>query len=130
MFFKTFRNIHRKTSVLESLFNKVAGIKAATAQVLSCKYCEIFKNSFLLWSISGGCFCFFRIYHTFSMRLNYTIMSVQLKEIEISELRGWHKRNFSTLYLTNFQKLRNQHFQFFPHTFALLTVLGLGTRPA
>ena len=29
-----------KTTVLESLFNKVAGLK------LSCKYCKIFKNSF------------------------------------------------------------------------------------
>ena len=30
----------RKTPVLESLFNKVAGLH------LSCEYCEIFKNSF------------------------------------------------------------------------------------
>ena len=45
MFFETdvlkkFRNIQRKTPVLESVFNKVAGLQ------LSCEYCEIFKNSF------------------------------------------------------------------------------------
>ena len=34
-----FRNVQRKTSLLESLFNKVEG------QQLSCKYCESFKNS-------------------------------------------------------------------------------------
>ena len=35
---KNFANIQRKTPVLESLFNKVAGLQ------LSCEYCEIFKN--------------------------------------------------------------------------------------
>ena len=35
-----FRNIQRKTSVLEPVFNKVTGLE------LSCEYCEIFKNSF------------------------------------------------------------------------------------
>ena len=38
--FQKFCNMQRKKSVLESLFNKVAGLQ------LSCKYCEIFKNSF------------------------------------------------------------------------------------
>ena len=33
-------NIQRKTRVMESVFNKVAGVQ------LSCKYCRIFKNSF------------------------------------------------------------------------------------
>ena len=44
-------NIHRKTLVSESLFNKVAGFqgynfikKKIPTQVYSCKYCEIFKN--------------------------------------------------------------------------------------
>ena len=39
--------------MLESLFRKVAGLEArksvkkeTTAKVFSCKYCEIFKNSF------------------------------------------------------------------------------------
>ena len=35
-----FRNIQRKTPVLESVFNKVAGMQ------LSCEYLEIFRNSF------------------------------------------------------------------------------------
>ena len=35
-----FRNIQRKTSVLESLFNKVV------AQMFSCEYCGIFKNTY------------------------------------------------------------------------------------
>ena len=34
-------NIHRKTSVLESLFSKVAGKK-----VFSCEICKIFRNTF------------------------------------------------------------------------------------
>ena len=41
--FSEFHNIHRKTLMLESLFNKVAGLKA-----FSCEYCEIFKNSFFI----------------------------------------------------------------------------------
>ena len=35
-----FCNIHRRTPVLQSLFNVVAGLK-----VFSCEYCEIFKNT-------------------------------------------------------------------------------------
>ena len=45
MFFKigiiNNRNIHRKTTVLESLFSKVVGL-----QSFSCEYCEIFKRTF------------------------------------------------------------------------------------
>ena len=37
-----FRNIHRKTPVLESLFNKA--LKETPTQVFSCKLCDIFKN--------------------------------------------------------------------------------------
>ena len=36
-------NVHRKTLVLESLFNKVAGL-----QVFSCEYCKIVKCSFFI----------------------------------------------------------------------------------
>ena len=36
---KKFRNIYRKTPALESLFNKVTGLKA-------CEYCEIFKTTY------------------------------------------------------------------------------------
>ena len=48
-----FCNIHRKTTpVLESLFNKVAGLKASNfikkryLHVFSCEYCKILKNTF------------------------------------------------------------------------------------
>ena len=48
-----FHKIHRKTPVPESLFNKVASLrlqlyimKETLAQVLSCEFCEIFKNIF------------------------------------------------------------------------------------
>ena len=40
-----FRNIHRKTPVLESFFNKVTDLQTPT-QVFSCEYCEIFKNTY------------------------------------------------------------------------------------
>ena len=40
-----FRSIHWKTSVLESLFNKLACLETPR-KVFSCGYCEIFKNSF------------------------------------------------------------------------------------
>ena len=36
-------NIQRKTPVLESLFNKVAGLQI---HILSSEYCKNFKNSF------------------------------------------------------------------------------------
>ena len=48
---KNFRNIHRKTPVLESLFNKVAGLqtcnylKKTPTPVFSCKCSKIFKNT-------------------------------------------------------------------------------------
>ena len=47
-----FRNIHRKTHVLEPLFNKVAGFKACNfiketpTQEFSYEYCEIFKKTY------------------------------------------------------------------------------------
>ena len=50
MFFKivVLRNFHKKTPVLESLFNKVGGLqlyeKETPTQVFSWEYCKIFKN--------------------------------------------------------------------------------------
>ena len=49
-----FRNIHRTTSVLESLYNKVAGVKGCgitkknSNAAFSCEYCKICKNSFFI----------------------------------------------------------------------------------
>ena len=41
-------NFDRKTTVLESLFNKVADPQQATpAQVFSHELCEVFKNTFI-----------------------------------------------------------------------------------
>ena len=44
-------NTHKKTSVLGSLFNKVAGLGLQlfyeiSTQVFPCEYCEIFNNSY------------------------------------------------------------------------------------
>ena len=36
---------HKKTSVLQSLFNKVYKNKETPAQVFSCEFCETFKNT-------------------------------------------------------------------------------------
>ena len=50
-FRKCFANFPRKTPVLESHFEKVAGpqacnfIKKSPTQVFSCKFCEIFKRN-------------------------------------------------------------------------------------
>ena len=41
--------IHRKTPAPKSLFNKIAGLRPVillAKQVLSCEFCEIFKNTF------------------------------------------------------------------------------------
>ena len=46
-------NIHMKTPVLESLFNKVTGL-------LSCEYCEVFTNSFFIKHSEH--FCWLRLY--------------------------------------------------------------------
>ena len=49
---KNFGKSHRKTPVLESLFNKVAGLRFVTllkkppTQVFSCEICETFKNTY------------------------------------------------------------------------------------
>ena len=56
--FLKFHNIYRKTPVMESLLNKVAGLyqKQTAAMVFSCKYCEIFKNSYFekhLWTATS-----------------------------------------------------------------------------
>ena len=44
--FWKFRKFRRKKPVLESLFNKAAGLKETPTQVFSCEICEIFKNTF------------------------------------------------------------------------------------
>ena len=47
-----YRQYHRETPVLESLFNKVAGLNPTTLlkrdskKVFSCEYCKIFKNTY------------------------------------------------------------------------------------
>ena len=41
---KDFCNIHRKTPVLDSLFNKLY-LKETPTKIFSCEYLEIFKNS-------------------------------------------------------------------------------------
>ena len=41
-----FPKFHRKTPVLESLFNKVASLKETSTQVFSCELCKISKNTF------------------------------------------------------------------------------------
>ena len=47
VFFEIFRNIHRKTFVLESRYNKFSGLhlKETSTQVFSCEYCTIFTNT-------------------------------------------------------------------------------------
>ena len=47
---KNFANFNRKTPVLGSLFNKVAGLKVCNIDSntgVFCGYCKIFRNSFL-----------------------------------------------------------------------------------
>ena len=51
VFLSKFRKIHKKKSVSESLFNKVAGIRPATllrdsGTVVLYKFCDIFKKTF------------------------------------------------------------------------------------
>ena len=38
--------VHSKTPVLESLFNKIVGLKLQHRGVFSCKYCKICKNTY------------------------------------------------------------------------------------
>ena len=61
--FKNFRKFHKKTPVLESLFNKAAGLKACNfikkrrQQSFLLVKCEIFKSTFFLKNTSVDCFC-------------------------------------------------------------------------
>ena len=49
--------MHRKTPVSEFLFKACNFIKKDTlAQVFSCEFWEILKNTFF-YNTSGGCFC-------------------------------------------------------------------------
>ena len=47
VFLEIFRNIHRKTLVLESRYNKFSGLylKETSTQVFSCEYWKIFTNT-------------------------------------------------------------------------------------
>ena len=61
---QVFRNIHRKTSVLKSLFNKVAGHqncnfikKRLPAKVFSCEICKTFENNFFTEHVPSDMFC-------------------------------------------------------------------------
>ena len=61
--FLKFRNIYKKTPVLESLLNNVAGLKSSNffwketpPQVFSCKYCEIFTITYFKKTSANGCF--------------------------------------------------------------------------
>ena len=59
MFWKIWKNekfskFHLKTPMLESVFNKVAGI--TTTQMFFCEICEIFKNTYFekyLWTTAS-----------------------------------------------------------------------------
>ena len=57
-----FCNIHRKTFVLESRYNKFSGLylKETPTQVFSCEYCKIFtiQTAFFIEHLRG-CFCQF-----------------------------------------------------------------------
>ena len=71
---RKFWNIHRKKPVLESLFNKVAGLKfrwclVFSTQVFSCEYCDIFKNTFFIEQSIGEQHLFF--FSTRSLVLTY-----------------------------------------------------------
>ena len=61
---KKFCKIYRKTLVLKSLYNKVAGPslglqlcrKETPAQVFYFKFCEIFKNTYFVEHLRGAAF--------------------------------------------------------------------------
>ena len=58
MFLKTSQNSLENTCVRASFLNKVADLRHGDlTQVLSCEFCEIFKNIFFIENTSGGCFC-------------------------------------------------------------------------
>ena len=60
---KNFAKFTGKQLCQSLFFNKVAGgacnfiKKESLAQVFSCEFCEISKNTFFLQNASGGCFC-------------------------------------------------------------------------
>ena len=67
-----FLNIHKKRSVLESLFNKVTGLMACSfikketpAQVFSCEY-KVFENG---WRISKSSFTWNKFYDSTNMNV-------------------------------------------------------------
>ena len=61
---KRFHNIHRKTPVLESLFNNVAGLqsydfikKRLKHRCFPINIAKFLRTVFFLKNTSGGCFC-------------------------------------------------------------------------
>ena len=71
-----FRKFHRKTPVLESIFNKVADLKTFSTQVFSSEICEFF-----LQNNSGGCFCILRNnFHWFLPNATHALQkTIQMK---------------------------------------------------
>ena len=67
--------------MLESLFNKVADLRAPT-KVFSCEYCKIFKNSF-----------FYRISPLATF--DYSNQSKIFREITASKFQGQHVTQFN-----------------------------------
>ena len=67
-----FRNIHRKTPVLESVFNNVRGlkdrnfIKKRLQQVFSCECCEMLKNTYFEEYLQTAAFVTYTRYLNFS----------------------------------------------------------------
>ena len=85
--------------MLESLFNKVAGLKETPTQVFSCKICEICKNTFffteqVLWLLlnkpRGSIHCvvkqFFGYLAQFYLGLSNIMFSLLLIFLDISLL--------------------------------------------
>ena len=86
---------HNETPVLESLYNKVAGLKACNCikketltQVFSCKYWEILKNSLFLQNTSGSCFCRTKFFLNFAQLNKYDLKYGKYKY----ELMKWQNR--------------------------------------
>ena len=67
--------------MLESLFNKVAGLRVST-KVFSCEYCKVFKNSF-----------FYRT--TPLVTFDYCNQSKIFREITGSKFQGQHATHFN-----------------------------------
>ena len=83
--------LHKKTPVLESLFNKVSRNKETSAQVFSCEFCEALKNTFF----------------TEHLRWNWNL---SLKQFYIV---GVHKKVFEWLPANEFLSNSKNYLRFF-----------------